>query len=98
LSWIKEQKEKFEVASSLLITIIIDLSIVIIVSFLLKLSKYILEEFVYEKKFEQIEEVPLIMIYNISKIFIILSVVIYAIQDIIMHIIHAYKKVKNTNE
>jgi hypothetical protein len=95
MEWIEEQKEKFLVASSLLITVIIDLFLVIAVSSLLELSKYVLETYIFKQKLTNVDLLPFRWIYTISKVVIISGFIIYAIKDIISHIITTYKKLKD---
>ena len=94
MSWLNEQKDKIEVASSLLITVIIDILLLITVSFLLHKSKFLLENFIFNSKIDKIDPIS-VTIYYISKAVIFCGFLIYAVNDIISHIIITYKKIKN---
>ena len=95
MNWKEKQKEKISIALSLLITVTIDLLLVVIVSVLLEFTKFTLETYVFKQPLSDVDLLPFSWIYTISKVVIISGFVLYAINDIVAHIIHTYKSLKN---
>lgn len=95
MNWKEKQKEKLSIAFSLLITVAIDLFLVVIVSALLELTKFALETYVFKQPLSDVDLLPFSWIYTISKVVIISGFVLYAINDIVGHMIHTFKSLKN---
>lgn len=93
MSWKEEQKEKALEVLSLLITVILDLGLIIVSTYLLEQSKTILESII-GTSIDKAENWTFKIIYTISKFIIIAGFVLYAIDDILSHLISKYKKFK----
>jgi len=93
MDWKEEQFEKFKEASSILITIFLDLGLIILVTFLLYKSTDIIE-YIIGTDINDSENKTFKTVFVISKIVIIISFVIYVLQNIAVHVILNFKKIK----
>lgn len=91
MSWKEDQIEKVKEISSLIITLILDLGLIVICTYLLEYTRGIIEK-VMGSPLNKADNWTFVIIYMISKFVIISGFVLYAIDDILSHVIRKYKK------
>jgi len=91
MSWKEDQIEKIKEISSLIITVILDLGLIIICTYLVKYAVGTLEK-ILGSSISDAENMTFRIIYMISKFVIIAGFILYAIDDILSHVIRKYKK------
>ena len=90
----EELREKWEDFVILVISIFLDALLVLIVGGLIFGVKYILEEWVFHCKIEESKNDALIIIYSMSKIFLIVAFFLYIIWDVISQVIKIAKRIR----
>ena len=91
-------KEKFKDFLDLIAIIFFDSAIIVIVAFFIKTVKFLLEKWIFHTSLENLNNKTVIIVYGISKIFIIASFAIYVAFDIVSQIIKFVKRIKKDKD
>jgi len=91
-------KEKFNDFSNLIVSVALDVLGVFCLALLTRILKYLLEEWVYRQKLEQIDNKAVLIVYHISEVFIVTLYALFVLYDIISLIVEFIKKLKEQNK
>jgi hypothetical protein len=90
----KEIHEMTSEALRIILKVLIDAIIVLAVSIIAFGLKFILENYIYNCKIENIDNKCILIVYNISKVLVISLFAIYVIFDIVSEILRLTKNIK----
>lgn len=94
MSWGSEQFDKVKEFGSLVITIILDSLLVLFVAWLTEFIKTLIESYIIHGKLDSSTHKELWVVYIISQIVVISVCIVYALMDILRHIIKAWKELR----
>lgn len=89
--WAKEQLAKLKEFGGIALTLILDAGLVILITFLAS----VVENYILHSGLKQGDNYKVVFVYKLSQISAIALAVIYALVDLVRHIIKAVKALKN---